>query len=394
MKFILPIAFLLISSFSFAQKPFNFSQGKTTEKGYLTTIPYKEIKEKLIVEGIIDGKTYKFMLDTGAPMVLFKKLSQDLNLAEINNMEIKDQSNKKDTMPAVILPKIKIGEVTFNNIPTLISDSSIFECFGIDGVIGSNVLRNSAVQFSSKEKTITITDSPRRLKLKSKPSKLTLSPQNNPYIWIEHKNENFSGREQLLFDTGMDGFYDISMSIYTEHSEKLAHFNIIAKSSGTFSTGIHGNADVAENYKFLLPELTINNVGFKNVITNTTYDTNSRIGATLLKYGVVTVDYKNKKFYFEPFEEKKSFDLSTKEWPFDAIFIDGKLAIGILWDSSLEKDIKLGDLILQIDEINYENMTMCDLINSSLSKIDRDKAIFALKNASTGEIKRLEIEKK
>ena len=394
MKFFLQITFLLISSFTFAQKTFSLSQGKATEKGYLTTIPYEEIKEKIIIDAVIEGKTYKFMLDTGAPMVIFKKLSEELNLSKVKDLEIQDQSNKKDTMSTVILPKIKIGEVTFNNIPTLVSDSPLIECFGIDGIIGSNVLRNSAVQFSSKNKMITITDSPKRLKLKSKPSKLLLNAQSNPYIWINQTNEKINLREQLLFDTGMDGFYDISMPLYNEHSEKFTHLNIIAKSSGTFSMGLHGNADLTENYKFLLPEMVINNVVFKNVITETTYGTNSRIGATLLKYGIVTVDYKNKKFYFEPFEEKKSFDLSAKEWPFNATLIDGKLAVGILWDASLEKNIKVGDLIVQLDDINYEKMTVCDLIKTSLSKIDKERATITLKDVITGEIKKLEIEKK
>lgn len=394
MKLFLQIVFLLISGLSFAQKPFSLSEGKATEKGYLTTIPYEEIKEKIIIDAVIDGITYKFMLDTGAPMIIFKKLSKELNLAKVNNLEIKDQSNKKDTMSTVILPKIKIGEVTFNNIPTLVSDDSLFECFGIDGFIGSNVFRNSAVQFSSKNKTVTITDSPKRLKLKTKPSKLFLNPQSNPYIWIEHKDKNFNGREQLLFDTGMDGFYDISMPIYKKHSEKMTHLNVIAKSSGTYSMGIHGNADITENYKFLLPELTINNVDFKNVTTETTYDNNSRIGATLLKYGIVTIDYKKKKFYFEPFNESKSFDLTEKQWPFKAILNDGKLAIGIVWDSSFEKKIKPGDLILKFDGIDFEKMTTCDLMVSSLSNINKDKATIMLKDIETGEIKQFELEKK
>lgn len=394
MKRLLLLAFLLLSSFLFAQKRFTLSQGKTAEKGYLTTIPYEEIKEKIIIDGIINGKTYKFMLDTGAPMVLFKKLSGDLKLLKVNDMLIEDQSNKKDTMDVAILPAIKIGDVTFNNVPALISDSPFIECFGIDGIIGSNVLRNSVVQFSSKSKTVTITDSPKRLNLKSKASKMLLSEQSNPYIWIEHKNGELGGREQLLFDTGMDGFYDVSMPVYQKHFEKWNHLNVIAKSSGTYSMGIHGNADVNENYKFLLPEMTINGVNFKNITTETTYDKISRIGARLLKYGTVTVDYKNKKFYFEPFEEKKSFDLLKKEWPFNATIIEGKLAIGILWDSTLEKEIKLGDLIVQFGDTNFEKMTICELIRTSLSNIEKDSETIILKDAATGEIKKIEIQRK
>lgn len=394
MKLFLQIAFLFLSSFSFAQKPFSLSQGKTTERGYLTTIPYTEIKEKIIIEGVINGKTYKFILDTGAPMVIFKKLSQELNLDKINDVELTDANNKKDSVATVILPKIKIGDVSFNNIPTLVSNDSLIECFGIDGIIGSNVFRNSAVQFSSKNKTVTITDMPRRLKLKSKPAKLLLNPQSNPYIWIEHKDGENGGREQLLFDTGMDGFYDISMRIYKEHFEKMTHLNIMAQASGTFSMGIFGAAEANENYKFMIPELAINTISFKNVITETTYDNYSRIGATLLKYGTVTVDYKRKKFYFEPFDDSKSFDLSEKQWPFNAILNDGKLAIGIIWDSSLDSKIKPGDLILKFGDINFEKMTICDLMQSGISQINKDKAIITLKDIETGEVKVFEIEKK
>jgi len=383
----------LFGSCAFAQNKLNLSQGETTEKGYLTTIPYKEIKEKIIIDGVINGKSYKFMLDTGAPMIIFKKLADDLNLLKVNDLLVKDQSNKKDTMTAVMLPNIKIGDVTFNNIPTLISENSIIECFGIDGIIGSNVLRNSIIQFSSKNKIITITDTPKLLKLKGKSSKLFLDPQSNPFIWIEQRNGKVTAREQLLFDTGMDGFYDLSMPLYKKYFEKLQLFNELSKSFGTYSIGIHGNADATENYKFLLPQLTINDVAFKNVNTQTTYDRNSRVGATLLKYGVVTVDFKNKKFYFEPFQAEKSFDLAEKSWPFNAILDGEKMKIGIIWDKELDKNIKAGDQILQFDDLNFENMTICEMIVSNFKDLKQENAVITLKDGSTGEIKKFEIKK-
>jgi len=396
MKSLLQLLFIaFFSTIAFAQKPFSLSQGETTEKEYFTTLSYTEIKEKIIIDGVINGKTYKFLLDTGAPMVISEKLSKELNLSKVRDMEIIDQSSLKDTMGIVLLPNIKIGEVNFNNIPTLISEKSLIDCFGIDGIIGSNVLKNSTVQFSSKNKTIIITDMPKRLNLKSKnASKLFLDGQSNPYIWIEQQNGKTEAREQLLFDTGMDEFYDLSIHNYKKHFEKINLFNEISKSSGAYSMGLHGNAQVSENHKFLLPQLTINNVVFKNVITKTTYDKNSRIGASLLKYGVVTVDYKNKKFYFEPFEQAKTFDIAEKQWPFNAILNDDKLAIGIVWDTSLEKNMKPGDLILQFDDMNFEKMSLCDLVKSNLQGLQKDKATIILRDNVSGEIKQFEIERK
>lgn len=395
MKSFLQIFFIaFFTTIAFAQQPLNLSQGETLQKDYLTTLPYKEIKEKIIVEAVINGKTYNFLLDTGAPMIISKKLFKELNLPATTKLEITDQSSKKDTMNVFILPNIKIGNVDFNNIPTLISEESIVDCLGIDGFIGSNVLRNSIIQFSSKNKTITITDNPKSLNLKSKnASKLFLNAQSNPYIWIEQKNGKITGREQLLFDTGMDEFYDLSIHIYKKHFEKIKLFDEISKSSGTYSMGIHGSAKIDENYKFLLPNLSINNVDFKNVVAKTTYDKSSRIGATLLKYGIVTIDYKNKKFYFEAFDNAKTFDIAEKQWPFNAILDDEKLKIGIIWDSTLTANMKPGDLIMKFNDTDYQNKSKCDLVRANFKSIDVETATITLKDWETGEIKNLEIKK-
>jgi len=395
MKPILLLLFIAFFNLSSAQTPFSLTQGNVTEKDYFTTIHYEEIKEKIIIEGIINGKIYKFILDTGAPMVVSKKLSDELKLQSMRNIEIVDQSSLKDSANVVLLPNIKIGNINFNNIPAIVTKESIFDCFGIDGLIGSNLLKNSIIQFSSREKIIRITDVPKKLDLKSKTgAKLLLDAQSNPFIWIEQVNGKVDAREQLLFDTGMGGLYDLSINHYKKHFEKINLFNFIAQSVGTFSMGFHGNAEANENYKLLLPELAVNKIIFKNVTTTTTYDQNSRIGATLLKYGTVTVDYKNRKFYFEPFEETKSFDIAEKEWPFNAILEDGKMKIGIVWDKTYDEKIKVGDQIIAIGDINYEKMSFCEIVISDLKNLKIEKTVLILKDKASGETKKVEITRK
>lgn len=375
--------------------PLTANQGTASEKEYLSTIPYKELKGKMIVQATINGKTYHFVLDTGAPMVLSKRLSSELNLPVQSKMEIIDQSGLKDSMEVVSLPRIKIGEINFNDTPALVSTDPVFDCLGIDGLIGSNILRNSTVQFSSRTKSIIITNTPKLLHLKSKyASKMYLDPvQSNPFIWINQKNGKVKAREQLLFDTGMDELYAVSIHNYKKFFDEIGLFNVTAKATGTFTIGIHGNATENENYRFLLPELSINKTALKNVTTETTYDNNSRVGAKLLEYGVATVDYINKRFYFEPFDSSKSFDLTEKSWPFSLIPKDNKMVVGIVWDERYREEINLGDEVIKINEVGYENMSFCELLLTGGIHPKLSETTIVLKDPNTGTIKSLEIRK-
>lgn len=98
---------------------------------------------------------------------------------------------------------------------------------------------------------------------------------------------------------------------------------------------------------------------FKNVTVNTTDSKDSRIGAELLKYGDVIIDYPGKKFYFRPYSTGE-IDLGERNWPVQPVFKDGKFVIGVLWDPAFKDEIQLGDEILSFGEIDFESITACD----------------------------------
>ena len=75
-----------------------------------------------------------------------------------------------------------------------------------------------------------------------------------------------------------------------------------AQATGSFTFGLNGTPADENYYKFTAPQLLINGVAFKDITTETTYGESSRIGADLFKYGLVTLDYKNRAFYFEPYK--------------------------------------------------------------------------------------------
>ena len=150
---------VFFASSIFAQN-INFNQGSIKQKNYLQKIPYENVNGLIVVPVDINGKTYNFVIDTGASLAISDKLYKELNLQIINQVDITDASGRKKEMKLISLPELHLQGITFINTLGVVhhEESSDFfnflECLGIDGIIGSNMLRNSIVQFDEQSKHI------------------------------------------------------------------------------------------------------------------------------------------------------------------------------------------------------------------------------------------------
>ena len=343
------------------QTSFSFNEGGSTQIDYFSSIPYENINGKVILYVKIKDKSYRFLLDTGAPTSISSKLYDELNPPSITKIPISDANNKTDSLSVVRLDEIQIGEVIFSKIPTLVMKNNIiFECFQIDGFIGSNLLRNSVLQIDNKSKNLIITSDNKKLTLNSKHSSdLILDNQSSPFITIYLKNKK-KAKERLLLDLGMNGFYDLSLKNFSLFN-KYEIFKVLATAKGSNSMGLFGVAEDTLQYRLLLPQMEINGFKISNISTETTIGNNSRIGSKILEYGMVTIDYRNKKFYFSP-PIKNDLGATEKKFPITFIPRNNKLYVSFIWAKNLTDIISKGDQIISIDEINYENLSFCDII--------------------------------
>ena len=351
--------FICTAFISFGQE---FNTG-TTQKDFYTEFSYEWINQKVIIPVEIEGHTYRFLLDTGAPNIISSSLSKKITTQLQQRMEISDANNKKDSMDIVTIPLMKIGGVSYSNIPSLINKEEsnfIFECFNIDGFIGSNLLRNSIVQILPKEQIIKLTDDKSKLSLDRKNSSKIefLDKQSTPYIWIKLKAIG-EVNEQVFMDTGMHGFYALSNKNLKSFQENEL-FKSNTATMGVMGSGIFGSEDANTYYRLLVPKIEINKAVFTEVTVETTNADNSRIGAEILKHGKVTIDYIHKRFYFEPFEA--SVSLKKKSYGFNPTLIDDKLVIGLIWDNDLQNKMHFGDQILMVNGIDFTNYNTCDLV--------------------------------
>ncbi|MCD6543998.1 MAG: hypothetical protein J7K34_05770, partial [Flavobacteriaceae bacterium] len=114
-------------------------------------------------------------------------------------------------------------------------------------------------------------------------------------------------------------------------------------------------------YRTLIPKIKIANTSFTNFVSTTTHDKYSKIGTDILEYGNITIDYINKRFYFEPIQ-KEEINLREKLLGFKPAYIDDEIVIGFVWDKDLKELISFGDEIIEVNNINIKEADLCDLV--------------------------------
>ncbi|MDZ4681191.1 MAG: hypothetical protein SH848_13310 [Saprospiraceae bacterium] len=328
----------------------------------------------------------EYTISVSEAISIRKDLFEKLRFEVLSSEDITDINGNKSVLQIAKINELKLGESTVKDIPAVIFEENLLtKCFDVDGFIGSNLLRNSIIQFDYKNKLIRISSDLNKLDLSNaKTFEIFIDKQSSPIFNIQIGEK---AKEMLLFDTGADELYSMSNTNMNKF-KKTKTFSIISESFGSNSFGFNGLEQESKNYRLLIPELTIQGLTLKNMVSETTQDYNSRIGARLLEYGVLTIDYKNSKSHFEPFSQTAT--LKEVFWGLSPTFIDGKLVVGRIWSKELKK-ISVGDEILSINEIDMGSVSECEfLLNSPL--LDIKVATLKIRNPK-GEIQTIEIQK-
>lgn len=388
MKLIFNLCLLLAFCIQANAQEFTYNQGGTSAKNYYEEIPYQTINGKMFIQVELHGKKHKFLFDTGAPVAISPELVTQLKAKFLDEDTLSDVNGVTDTMGVVQIPQIKIGKIRFDHIPAITLFPDFYRCWGIDGVIGSNILRNSIVSIDGKKQVIILTDQLEKLKLNdsySSPMITNTSYQSNPIIKIELKN-NIT--VDLGFDTGDNEFLRISEELLSQLPDSGV-YEILAKGYGANTIGGLGLQQSAEKYLLRFPQIKIGNGLFNNTIMETNKSGSSAIGSKILLYGVVTLDFIHSKFYFN--STKKDNEVREKQWPFVPTVINDRLAVGVVWDK-YKNEVKPGQRIVAIDNVDYADVTLCDMLNRPHILAGKETAVITIKD-DQGNLQKIQISK-
>lgn len=339
-------------------------------------IPFEMVKNTIIIPVKIEGKAYRFILDTGGVLMISKNLQRKYQFSEIEKTTISDINKIEVDFTTVLVPEIEIGLWTFTNkkaVISLLSDIYPVHCFETDGIIGRDFFNGALLHFDYARKVIRLTNKEYVLGLDAKNrTKLRLSKRGLPDVLLR-----INGKEKYIeFDSGSGDFFSFKSKDAKKVRSKDKSQKLVFE--GAFSFGVsQATYHSTTRYKIKVDEFNIGAAQFSNFYSDFSKPTAPRIGASILYYGKVTVDYKNNWFYFSPYQNnpiKKGFDT----FGFDiAKRNDEYIVKWILKGSQAEKTgLAIGIKIIKInDRLIADVANGCEgyLYGYSFKKMDRLK---------------------
>jgi hypothetical protein len=388
--------FLFLYSCGVFHPRFNWNQGGPEKRSYIENLSFQYLKDKIILPVTINGETRHFIFDTGAPTIISKSLQEELTYEILGKGEVSDINLNRDSVTMVRIDSLFLGDVKFSNIPAMVSDLNVLPwyCFSIDGFIGSNLLRNSAVQINLKENKFVVTNDAAKLSNLGNKNSMMLDRQSSPYIKFSVDREK---DKYVLFDSGSDDFVNLSLDYFEELRNNREGFDIEKTGYGNGIMGLFGTGRQGKVYQLKLDSLRFDQTTITEPMVEVT-NTKDKLGARLFRYGVVTLDFRNEKFYFYSNKSTMPFDEpENSELGFRPILRQDTFRVGLVWEHSLVDSLGLepGNEIIRINRYNFRDSlksSFCKiLLEDSLHKVN----VFDIRYIDeNGDFKRIKMRRK
>ncbi len=162
-----------------------------------------------------DGKTYRFMIDTGSSVTLVSpgladvlKRKERFRSAPPRTLRVRGANGREVELPAITLSHLQLGEAHFDRLPAIVydfSDLSAHLGVTIDGVIGFPLFRDTLLTLDYPAAQLEIAPNPVNLPPPARQPRTSVISYNReqptPLIPVQMGNESFFA----LVDTGSDG---------------------------------------------------------------------------------------------------------------------------------------------------------------------------------------------
>lgn len=370
-------------------------RGSIARENYKETIPF-EIKFGLIIIKVkIEGKTYDFILDTGAPTVISVELQQVLKLKTFSETKAMDSQGKKDNIKFVQIPTLGIQNLEFNNIGAGILDfnkSDAIKAFDVDGIIGANLMRKSIWYIDFVHNEITITnkiESIPNLPKKYDSVMFKESISGTPKIKMTY---NGCTDNDVTFDTGSNGDFTSSSTIF-ESVKKISPQLKYAKGYGSYSAGIHGQTNNDTAYFAKIDSTKFGSIKLKNTMVSFEHKKAQTIGLSFLKNYNILIDWNTKKILL--FKTNEFSNLPLKSIGFSVTCSTNNAFVSFIYSNTkAEKEgLKLNDEISKINSETLDNsfQKWYEIKKNRIKSKDNSIEYISKQNASNN-IKKLELD--
>ncbi len=335
--------------------------GKESVSGneQIVTIPF-EYNDLPIVQVEINSKTYRFLVDTGAPTIISSAILADLNIKKSKDYQMGDSQGVKKNQQFVVVPEIKLGSLTYRNVGAVVNDLDTafeIECMGYDGILGANQMAVSVWKFDYQKKEIQIANSLEAFDASDfetigfHPKK----PQMTPLFDVTINDQ----KTEFTYDTGFTGGVTINESEHLDNFEKVTI-------SGVLSAGIFGAGKAQERSIYKVKQIDLGGIQLEDIVIRN--GNSNLIGNELIDNYISIIDWKTNKIYWKEVAPNDNSDYKTFGFAYRLNTLKAIVAYTI---PEIDLPIKIGDTILSINNTSLQNLnklSACRLTNNKVEE--------------------------
>ena len=319
-------------------------------RNFVDTIPITVVDDQVYVDGTMDGRPCRFNIDTGSSQGSVYAVSGMSGARPLGHVVSRDAAGNLDTVTVVELPRLTIGNLSVQHYV-----ASVFkggeDRRPYDAILGFDILNKGlCCKIDARQGYMVLTD--RRDFFDGEPGvglhyKLKWFV---PYVLVSPFKRH---TDEALFDTGSRQLYTMNKGSFDTHAYKSRNVEsqVEERVNGSFAIGQLGAERPSEVVFMKLDRLKWDTFAFRNVRAMTTQGA-SRIGASILRYGTVTINGFRRKIFFSPYEGGDSVEVNNKTYTIAYVpGRDGQPVVGLLVTDSPEyrAGLRQGDTIVAVD---------------------------------------------
>lgn len=363
--------------------------GNLITKNKCLELPLPNIEKEILLTATIKGDEYTFLLDTGAPFFISDSLQKLYKFPVVYQAKLNDATGKVEETIIVKVDTLKIGPFVYTDLLALVLNMSntAHQCDVFVGNFGSNLLRFLIVQFDAQKKKLILTDNGKLLKRKiTAPFSPAVLNEQSDFLFPVTFNNTIV--DSMHFDSGDGKLYEISEKPLQQLIAAYP-WQVIRKGVGV--TGM-GSLGIPSNSPQLI---LVSKIGFNTSIINNaaiknTTASRSRMGRYLFNYGILTLDYVNRRYAFEKYRQP----VLPPQYDYGFVVItNGKKVIaGTVWNGSEaeRKGMKSGCEIVAMDGIKFSELSLCEVEPEAKKYRAKEQLIILFINGS-GEVKEIKL---
>ena len=363
MKFLLIVIFTLFESTQLKAEQNKFFVCK--EKNFVDTIKITYENDLIYIPITINNTIYKFMLDTGASIIILNEKQRNLMKEKNGKIRVGDTNNeRRKELEQGILHEMTLGKIHISDAKCCFINDSILVRY--DGILGVSTLITNGISFKidTKKNIIILTDIKNYFENEQG---YDIKYNSNKLLDINFSmSHGCSGTAR--FDTGANLFITINKKDYFDKSIKgkareLFKKQIIWKDYGANKFGIHGIEKTDEHIFMQINELKLNNLILKKIPAEITHG-HTLIGCKILKYGSIIINPEMHKLKYQTYNFCDTIDINENPRDITYTYEKGKISISMLNPNShlFKQGLRKGDCLIEYNGIKFRNI--CDFLYS------------------------------